>query len=261
MSTRGLLEALCSAVLFCGAGWAAAEEPGTPQSDELRPKPWGTGATYYYQTQPYGLESLKLGLPPGVPAIDPAVTKGLDVRNTTETELLTVDYWVLPFLNLQALVGRIETETKVPLSTVNIGIPLGDLDVKAKGMLYGGGVTLAYGTHRFFGTLTGQYTAAILDEEGASATALVVSPRLGAVVLKRATIYVGAMYQRPSEEHSGKYDVPPLGSVDYSVKLTSADKWSGLAGATFAITPHWLLTAEGGFGKRHSLLTHLDYRW
>jgi len=270
MSTRGLLGALCSAALVCGAGWAAAEEPGTsaPEpvpstSEPSQPKPWGVGATYYYQTQPYGLTSLTLGLPPGVPAIDPSVTKNLDVHNTTETELLTVDYWVLPFLNLQALVGRIETETKVGLSTVDIGIGIrfADLNVRAKGMVYGGGATLAYGTHRVFGTLTGQYTAAILDEEGASVTALVVTPRVGVVVLKRVTLHVGAMYQRPSEKHSGKYDVPPLGSVDYSVKLNSANKWSGLAGATVGITPHWVLTAEGGFGKRQALTIHLDYRW
>jgi hypothetical protein len=261
MSTRGLLGAMCCAALVCAAGWAAAEEPGTPTSEPSRPKPWGVGVTYYYQTQPYGLKSLTLGLPPGVPAIDPSVTKGLDVRNTTETELVTLDYWVLPFLNLQALVGRIDTETKVRLSTVNIGIPLADLNVTAKGMVYGGGATLAYGTHRVFGTLTGQYTAAILNEEGASVTALVVTPRVGVVVLRKATLYVGAMYQRPSEKHAGKYDVPPLGSVDYSVKLASSDKWSGLAGANIAITPHWVLTAEGGFGKRHALLTHLDYRW
>jgi hypothetical protein len=239
----------------------AAEEAASAAPEPPRPKPWGVGATYYYQTQPYGLDSLTLGLPPGVPQIDPAVTEGLDVRNTTETEVLTFDYWVLSFLNLQALVGRIETETKVPLSTVNIGIPLADLNVQAKGMVYGGGVTLAYGTDRIFGTLTGQYTAAVLDEEGASATALVLTPRLGVVVHRKATLYVGAMYQRPSEKHSGQYSVPPFGSVEYSVKLTSSNKWSGLVGATLGITPHWLLTAEGGFGKRHTLLTHLDYRW
>ncbi len=261
MSTRRRLGAFLGAAVLCGAGWAAAEETQSAAPEPSRMKPWGVGATYYYQTQPYGLKSLTLGLPPGVPQIDPSVAENLDVRNTTETELLTVDYWVLPFLNLQALVGRIETETKVPLSTVNIGIPLADLIVKSKGVVYGGGATLAYGTDRVFGTLTGQYTAAILDEEGASVTALVVTPRLGVVVFKRATVYAGAMYQRPSEKHSGKYDVPPLGTVDYSVKLTSADKWSGLAGATFAVTPHWVLTAEGGFGKRHTLLTHLDYRW
>lgn len=261
MSRHWLLGVLCGAALACGAGWAAAEEPQASAAEPSQPKPWGVGATYYYQTQPYGLKSLTLGLPPGVPQIDSSVTDSLDVRNTTETELVTVDYWVLPFLNVQGLVGRIETETKVPLSTVNIGIPLSDLVVRSKGVVYGGGATLAYGTNRIFGTLTGQYTAAVLDEEGASVTALVLTPRLGVVVFERATLYGGAMYQRPSEKHTGKYDVPPLGTVDYSVKLTSSDRWSGLAGATFAVTPHWVLTAEGGFGKRHTLLTHLDYRW
>ncbi len=261
MSRYGLFGALVGVALVCGAGWAAAEEQQTPTPEPSKIKPWGVGATYYYQTQPYGLKSLTLGLPPGAPQIDSSVTDSLDVRNTTETELLTVDYWVLPFLNVQGLLGRIETETKVPLSTVNIGIPLSDLVVRSKGVVYGGGATLAYGTNRVFGTLTGQYTAAVLDEEGASVTALVLTPRLGVVVFRRATLYGGAMYQRPSEKHSGKYDVPPRGTVDYSVKLTSSDRWSGLAGATFTVTPHWVLTAEGGFGKRHTLLTHLDYRW
>lgn len=257
MSARRLLAVLCGVTSLCGAAGAAAQEAGASSSEATRPKPWGVGTTYYYQTQPYGLESLTLGLP----GIDPSLAETLDVDNTTETELLTIDHWVLPFLNLQALAGRIKTETRVELSAVNIGIPLADLDVKSEGLVYGGGATLGYGTDRIFGTFTGQYTAAILDEEDASVTALVLSPRLGFVAHPKVALYAGAMYQRPSEKHAGRYAVPPFGTIEYSVKVTSSNRWNGLVGATVALTPQWLLTAEGGFGKRHSLLAHLDYRW
>jgi hypothetical protein len=247
---------LCAGVLATFAVAAVAQEsPDAPGS--RMPKPWGVGVTYYQQAQPYKIESLTMSLP----GIDPAVAKGLDVHNFTETLHATFDYWLLPFLDVQVLFGKLESNTKVGLSELNVGIPLADLDVKSKGLVYGAGATLAYGTDRFFGTLTGQYTDTRLDEEGASVTAWTVTPKLGMTLGKSAAAWVGAMYQKPQEDHQGSYNVPPFGTVPYKVHLTAENMWGYLAGASYGLGEHWLLVAEGGFGQRTALLVHLDYRW
>ena len=247
----------CLVVFFGWAAFVSAAGESWAQSAAQLPKKWGLGVTAYRQSQPYSLESLQLGLP----GLDPALANGLDVDNTTKTLHATFDYWLLPFLDVQVLIGNLESDTDVKLSTLNIGVPLSDLEVKSKGLVYGGGFTLAYGTSRSFATLTGQYTWTNLDEEGSSVEAWVVSPRVGMMVGKWAAAYVGAMYQEPQEKHTGTYDVPPFGTVLYSVELTSADKWGYLAGFNVGLAENWMLTVEGGFGKRTSVLAHLDYRW
>jgi hypothetical protein len=221
------------------------------------PKKWGVGVSYYRQSQPYTLESLKLGLP----GIDPAATEGLKVDNTTTTLHATFDYWLLPFLDVQLLVGNLESDTKVGLSKVNIGIPLSNLNVRAKGTVYGGGVTLAVGNERAFATLTGQYMETRLDEEDASVKAWVATPKLGMVLTPGIAAYIGAMYQKPQERHAGSYAVPPLGTTTYSVDLTSKKQWGYLAGVNIGLSEHWVATVEGGFSDRKSFLAHLDYRF
>lgn len=255
-ATPSVVARLCCAGLVTWAATAAAQEGSAASGPEL-PKRWGVGVTYYNQSQPYTIESLSMSLP----GIAPSVAKGLSVNNTTETLHATFDYWLLPFLDVQVLVGDLQSDTSVKLSKLNIGIPLADLKVKSKGLVYGGGLTLAYGTGSVFGTLTGQYTETKMDEEGASVTAWVATPKLGMRLGRRAAVYVGAMYQKPQERHSGRYDVPPFGTVPYAVKLTSADKWGYLAGLSIGVAEHWVLTMEDGFGKRTSALAHLDYRW
>jgi hypothetical protein len=249
--------ARCTVVLLvCACTWVSVGRADAQSGPQL-PKKWGLGVSYYRQSQPYGLEELSLGLP----GIDPAVASQLDVDNTTKTLHATFDYWLLPFLDVQVLVGNIDTTTDVKLSALNLGMPLSDLTVKAKGLVYGGGFTLAYGGESAFATLTTQYTATKMDEEGASVTAWVVTPKIGMRLGPYAAAYVGAMYQKPEEKHAGTYDVPPFGTVPYSVKLTSTDNWGYLAGVNVGLTENLMLLLEGGFGTRTSVLAHLDYRW
>jgi hypothetical protein len=247
-STAVLLGCAC---LFLSVEFANA------QSAAQLPKRWGLGVSYYTQKQPYGLESLQIG----IPGIDPAVANSLDVDNTTKTLHATFDYWLLPFLDVQLLCGNLDTTTDVKLSKLNLGMPLQDLKVKAKGLVYGGGLTLAWGNESAFATLSGQYMATRMDEEGAEVKAWVITPKLGMMLGQYGVAYVGAMYQKPEETHAGSYPVPPFGTVPYSVKLTNEDSWGYLAGLNFGLTEHLMLTVEGGFGKRTSVLGHLDYRW
>jgi hypothetical protein len=221
------------------------------------PKQWGIGIVYYYQTQPYKIESLTLG----IPGFDPAIAKGLKVDNKVKSYHAVFDYWALPFLNLELLAGKIDGKTKVGLSGINIGIPLENIDVDYDGLFYGGGFTLAAGGKRFFGTLTTEYTNTNLKQEDSSVSAWIVTPRLGMNVGESSSVYVGGMYERPDEKHKGTYTVPMLGPVPYQVTLGSKYAWSYIAGANIGLTEHWMLVVEGGFGNRDGAMAHLSYRW
>ena len=65
-------------------------------------------------------------------------------NNTTSTHL-RIDYWVLPFLNVFGLVGKIDSNTSVDLGGFDLGLPiqLDDLQVDSKGTVYGLGLVLA----------------------------------------------------------------------------------------------------------------------
>lgn len=247
--------AILIVLLGVGAGVAVAQSDKTDEGGSTMPKRWGIGVTYYDQKQPYGIESLS------IPGFDPAIAKSIDVDNHTTTAHATFDYWLFPFLDVQVLAGNIESDTDVKLSKVNIGVPLSNLEVKSKGQVYGAGFTLVYGNEKVFGMFTGQYTTTKLNKMGSSVKAIVFTPKVGMRVGKKMALYAGAMYQKPSEKHSGVYTIPYLGTMPYSVKLTSADKWGYLAGLNYGFSEHWMLTVEGGFGKRTSVLAHLDYRW
>jgi len=221
------------------------------------PAPFGIGLTLYDQTQDYALQNLTLGLP----GLDGDGFTNLPVDNRTDSYHLKLDWWALPFLNLYAIGGRLETTTTVHLRDVAIPlpIPLGDLRIENDGWVYGGGITLAVGGNHWFGTLSTTYTRADLEVTDGSVEAWVVTPKVG-WTRDAAAMYVGAMYQDAEERHRGTYELPFIGPVPFEVVLGEASHWSGLLGATVGLGEHTVLLLEGGFGARKSVMVSLEYR-
>jgi hypothetical protein len=258
---RGGWVAFLAVAGFChvnlDSAWAQTSWSDLLNRGYKLPKRWGLGVNYYSQDQPYRIDSLKLGLP----GLDPALAHGLKVDNSAVSTHLVLDYWLLPFVDLELLAGHIDGKTDVALSKVNVGIPLSNITVNYDGLFYGAGFTLAAGGRRYFGTLTTEYTNTKLREENSSVSAWVVTPRLGINVGRASALYVGGMYERPEEEHKGAYTVPGVGTVPYDVVLSGKYSWSYIAGANFGLGEHFVLTLEGGFGDRDAALAYLSYRW
>jgi hypothetical protein len=220
------------------------------------PAPFGIGLSIYTQDQSYAIDKLSLG----IPGIDPAIAKNLKVDNRTKAAHLTADYWLLPFLDIYGILGQVQGTTHVKLSQINLGVPLQDIDVEYRGLLYGAGMVLAFGGKHVFGTLDLDYTNTRLDVETSAVKAWLATPRIG-YDFGNASVWLGAMYENPQERHRGTFNVPYLGPVPYDVTLGAENKWSYLAGLSTGFGPHWVLTLEGGFGPRTSALAHLDYRF
>jgi hypothetical protein len=222
------------------------------------PAPFGLGLTIYTQNQDYRLARLHID----VPDVNVEVAEALPVVNRTESYHLKLDHWVLPFLNVYALGGWLETTTRVKLSGIDVGLPftLDDLVIDNDGWVYGGGLTLVGGYGDFFATLTGTYTEADLTVTNSSISAWVVTPKVG-YVFGEGSVWVGAMHQDAEERHEGTYAIPYLGEVPFTVELHEAEPWNYLVGAVAGLTEHWVLTFEAGFGDRDSVLMGLEYRF
>ncbi len=220
------------------------------------PLPYGVGVTLHKQDQDYALKSLAIDLP----ALDGALLRNLSVENSTGEANLKLDAWLLPFLNVFALIGRIEGETKVSVPPL-----IANLTIEYEGVVYGAGMTAAAGVGRWFAALTAICTDTSLDMSDSTVRAWVLNPRVGGTVATRrgseVTCWLGAMYQRADEEHEGRIDVPGLGTVAYDVELEADEPWNMTAGLSTALSKRVSLELELGFLGRTQATGSLGWRF
>ena len=225
-------------------------------------EPWGIGIDYYTMDQDYKIQSLQFDLP-GVGIGDPSL---IDVRNELSHFDVKFDVWLTPFLNVFALVGRVDADTYVDLSKLPVaGLPvsLGTLPVAYDGTVYGGGVNLFYGTDRWFAALNNTWTDASLSGDFDSSVQTFTSqPRVGAI-FNSSTIWLGAMYLDTEESHSGviALPIPGIPPVPFRVDLTSMKAWNYAIGFGHAFGPKAHLSLEIGFGDRDHTLANFTYRF
>ncbi|MGD9265640.1 MAG: hypothetical protein PVJ71_07670 [Lysobacterales bacterium] len=230
--------------------------------DAELPRPWGIGLDFYTMDQDYDIEALDFALPiPGVSLGDPS-----DIMSTNEVMHfdLKADVWLLPFLNVFAIVGRVDTDTTVDFSQAEItGLPfdLGTLLVNFDGTVFGGGFTLAYGTEDWFASATTTLTeTSISGDFKSSVDSFTVQPRLG-LVRGNWTTWVGAMYLDVDESHRGAIDLPFIGPVDFAVDLATTDHWNYAIGVAHHFGDRANLSFEVGFGNREHTLFNFNYRF
>jgi len=225
------------------------------------PIPCGFGVNYYYQRQGYDMTKIKLT--PDVSQLFPLNPSDLSVKSRINEVNFKLDVWVLPFLNLFAIVGRVEESTRVS----NIPHPqLSTLQYDDSGNLYGGGATFAYGIRHFWASLTVADSYADLNNSDSWIQAFVITPKVGARVDtpwagKGLNVWVGGTFQRAEEEHTGNWNVPGLGQLKYDVTLKESEPLNVVAGLGTDLWGRVALEVELGFGEREQLLTSLNYRF
>jgi hypothetical protein len=222
------------------------------------PLPLGATLTYYYQRQDYDLEKLTLrNLPIQV------ATTGIAVENRLDEVNLQIDAWLLPWLDVFGILGKLQATTTVDgvaLMGQDIAVP----DYDYNGLVYGGGATLAGGLGNWFGSLTGIYTNTNLSGDASSVKSWVVTPKVG-YSFSRVRFWAGAMYQKAEEKHTGTFTMMlPTNlanpnpaevasqTVSYEVEMHEKNPWNFLLGAETGFGPHWRLSVEGGMGGHRS---------
>lgn len=224
--------------------------------------PWGVGVDIYTMQQGYGIVDLEFALP-GVEIGDPSL---IDVTNDVQHVDLKFDAWITPFLNVFALVGRVDADTYVDFSKLpvqGLPFPLGSIPVSYDGTVYGAGINLIYGTENWFVALNNTWTDASLSGDfNSSVKAYAAQPRVG-LIKDKWTFYVGGMYLDTEEKHQGtiQLPIPSLPPIPFKVELESAEKWNYAVGVMHVFSPKAQVLLEIGFGDRDHTLLNFTYRF
>jgi len=228
--------------------------------DAELPRTWGVSVDIFTMDQDYDIKSLQFALP-GVSLGDPAL---LDVTNEVKHYDLKADVWLFPFLNIFGLVGKVNTDTLVDLSKVDIvglPFPLTTLPVSFDGTVYGLGFTLVYGTENWFASVTTTFTETnVTSGLDTSVQSVAVQPRVG-LIKNNWRLWGGAMYLDVDEKHTGVFELPFIGDVPFAVELVTRDNWNYAAGAGYVFNDRTNVSFELGFGKRQHALFNFNVRF
>ncbi|WP_297597478.1 hypothetical protein, partial [uncultured Cetobacterium sp.] len=204
-----------------------------------------------------------------------------DMEVDAKVQIVKVDYFILPFLNIYAIGGKLEAEAKFNLGRGNINFDstgkdwndklLGaigseisktmpeNLHIKQKseGKLLGGGALIAGEYKRVFSSLQYTYTRIDMDGDVAAKSAEVASGRVGYVVYRDSnfsmTPYLGASYQKTDSEISG---VIPSTTLNYKFAMELEDL-TPAAGVFTVIKNDFTVLLEYSFGDRKTLAIDL----
>lgn len=214
------------------------------------PPPYGLGVGWYRQEQDYSLDQLSVALPGGFPTVGT-----LAAENETQCTQVRPHLWVLPYLEVFALLGRVRSETVVR----NIPL-LGQVTANTHGTVHGIGATLAGGYRDWFGSVSPNYSKARMSGTNSSLRTLTVETHFGRN-FGPASLWFGPMYQDTQEKTSGTFTLPPLGAVPYAVTLGTADEWNWLVGGQWRLNRHVALVSQVGLGQRRSLFFSAEFGW
>jgi len=193
---RGLILLLATLLPLSASADSALPFMKDLAGDTELPRPWGISIDFYTMDQDYDIKDLQFALP-GISLGDPSQ---IEVTNEVMHYDIQADVWLLPFLNVFGLIGKVDSDT---------------LD----GTVYGLGFTLVYGTDNWFVSATTTYTetstSGVLDS---SVDSLAIQPRIG-LIRDSWRFWAGSMYLDVDEKHSGTFDLPIIGGVPFSVTV------------------------------------------
>ncbi len=264
------------------------------------PNPYGVAGIYAYVKQDVDLSDLRIGLnTSGGDTQVPFVTFQ-NVDTTNQSVQVKLDAWLFPFLNVFAMVGKIDGSTTVPINipgqeTLDALLPtlgalcsrpadfpgrpaLCDKDIvildktEYSGNSYRAGFILPIGWGNYFIAIPISYVYSDLSNADSSIKVFQASLRGGYHWApskgQMFTVYGGATYLDSEQDVSGSVratdpDLPGGGiDIGYTIHQTPADKVNYLVGFNWTITRRWWLQAEVGFGgQREDLISSINYRW
>lgn len=243
-----------------GSDWAAGRD---------MPRAFGVGIDYFNMDQALELDSLSFVAPPGAPfppTIDPSLIRA---DNDIENFDLKVDVWLLPFLNVFGIYGRIDGQTGVDLAGLNLGLPPGvdRFNINYDGDVFGGGIVLVYGGERWFGSVTATFTDTDLSGDFQSTVqASTIQPRIGLRTDRNIEVWLGGYIIDADESHTGTVNLDlgfGLGiiPIDFAADLSQKTRFNPSVGLHMSLDNGWEATVEVGGGDRTTALGNITYRF
>jgi hypothetical protein len=183
------------------------------------------------------------------------------------------DVWVLPFLNVFAVVGGVKLDVRVTgfdLPLAVSGLPpevvRGDVnfDLNFTGYYGGGGVVLMYGWNNYFASAdySTVWTHLQSSQSGVTGNELrtdTASFRLG-YNAGAVQPYVGGRWVKKIDHFEGTVGGPGGQPLIFAVDL-QAPAWNYTVGIHSLVARRWELVVEAGFGERTHGLVNVGYRF
>jgi hypothetical protein len=255
------------------------------------PLPYGLKISYVNVDQDQLLDNLYVGFNGSEKVfLDWVAFENASSQNDTVQAIF--DTWLLPFMNVFGIVGKIDGNAPMDVLIDGNGF-LGQLGVDCsrpgnvvicnllqdkeftlpinanfEGNNYGIGINLAGGWNGFFATLPITYVYADMDGSDTDGAVISASPRFGKVFsLKNRgnlALYVGGSYLDSDLTVDGTFTVPGTEfDIDYIIDQKNKDKWTAVVGANWDISKNWAIQAEynGFVGSRETWLGSLTWRF
>ncbi len=260
------------------------------------PMPYGIGITYANVDQDQLLDKLEIGFG-GSEKVPIQFVSFANASSKSDSATLKLDAWLFPFMNVFALLGRVDGEAPLeftidgtdalnqlgidctpsggpiplppsPLCVIDGRSVTVPVNAKFEGTTYGLGTVLAGGWNNWFVTIPFTITYADMQGNETEGTVFTASPRFGRVFPLRNSgnlaLYLGGSYLESDLTVTGTVVIPGTTvAVDYKIDQSNKDKWAGILGANWDITKRWSVQAEyNGFtGSRESIIASVGYRY
>jgi hypothetical protein len=234
------------------------------------PEPYGIAGSIYYQTQRMEISTISVGTLQLTDASSVVDIKGSAIENTTLTTQGRADLWLLPFLNVYGMAGRVTTfndiRLKFNLTVPPIpGITQGDYKslernelAKVTGTVLGWGTVVAGGFGKVFANVNLTWANTYLNEVNSSQRAFVAVPMVG-LRTDFANVFVGGMYQNTGQTNTGSFIGEGGTETQYTIEY-KAVRWNYQVGLNKSIG-HWQLNLIQGFGPRVNGVIEVGYRF
>jgi hypothetical protein len=236
------------------------------------PLPYGIGGAVVYMKREIEIEDVRVkigNLPPQ--SISDRID--FDMNNETIMASSKFDVWVLPFLNVYAMLGRADSEARMK-STLMIPPPGGGETIPIKtnltqsidGTMWGGGVTLAAGHGRWLGILDASYVRSDIEEFDGELDIWMASARIGqelATDIGRVMLWGGLFYVDTHRTLEFSEELPLLGTITVEVDQRTKNPITYQLGGSLQVTKNWEVLAEIGsnFDDASLMVVSAAYRF
>lgn len=228
--------------------------------DQL-PLPFGVSAVYVQNNENLKISNLKLDV--NHIYVSPRLLNLTKLKQKTDVGCARFDTWVLPFLNVYGLLGKVDgVASDIKLGILRWSVPV-KFNVPYDGTVFGAGATVAAGYDIFFVNCEVNYTFTEVNRLNNYVKTFMVTPRAGIrVPIKNVNVslYGGAQHETITNRLNGSYSIGNT-RFDYSLDASASSPWSVLAGTQVEFGKHWGLLAEGSFSDRQMWIGSLFFRW
>lgn len=254
------------------------------------PLPYGFGLTYANIEQSMILQDLAVG----INGKDEEPFEFVSFENsvaTNNTLQLKFDTWLFPFMNVFALLGKIEGTADLDIWLDGNGM-LEHMDTSCEGIIkpptcklladkqillpiethfsgksYGVGTVLAGGWNDWFVSIPISLVYADMDNTNTEGLAFTFTPRFGYLVnipnKGNLALYVGGNYLETDLTISGSVGIDELVTIDYTLDQENTDEWNTVIGTNWDVNKKWSIHLEyNGFnGSRDSWISSVTFRF